>query len=125
MSAKTSLFVLACLLAISVYGSVSANEAQHSDLPPPPPKPEKFTTKQQLKDYLVKLHEYYAIIGRPRFGRSFPMSMSAETSSVEFDNELTTSNVPVSMILEIMDRNNDGFISKKELNDFLRVFQKQ
>lgn len=123
MSTKSSLFVLACLMILSIYGSVAANESQHSDLPPPPPKPEKFTTKQQLKEYLVKLHEYYAIIGRPRFGRSYPIV--EDTNSIEFDEQLSTSNVPVSMILEIMDKNNDGFISKKELNDFLRVFQRQ
>jgi hypothetical protein len=123
MSTKSSLFILSCLMILSIYGSVVANESQHSDLPPPPPKPEKFTTKQQLKEYLVKLHEYYAIIGRPRFGRSFPMY--DESNSIEFDDQLSTSNVPVSMVLEIMDKNNDGFISRKELSDFLKVFQRQ
>jgi hypothetical protein len=124
MSTKSSLFVLACLMILSIYGSVAGNESQHSDLPPPPPKPEKFTTKQQLKEYLVKLHEYYAIIGRPRFGRSYPF-FEDQSNSIEFDDQLSTTNVPVSMILEIMDKNNDGYISKKELNDFLRVFQRQ
>ena len=57
-------------LAFAIFLSVAS--AQYSDLPPPPQKPERFTSKQQLKEYLVKLHEYYAIIGRPRFGRSSP-----------------------------------------------------
>ena len=56
------------LLSIDILSTKGVN-AQYSDLPPPPQKPERFTSKQQLKDYLVKLHEYYAIIGRPRFGR--------------------------------------------------------
>jgi hypothetical protein len=56
------------LLSIDILSIKGAN-AQYSDLPPPPQKPDRFTSKQQLKDYLVKLHEYYAIIGRPRFGR--------------------------------------------------------
>ena len=57
----------------------------------PPTRPDKFNTREELKRYLqlvsvterfyhhtakrkitryVQVHEYYAIIGRPRFGRS-------------------------------------------------------
>jgi hypothetical protein len=60
------------LLTILILLTLEVVNAQYSDLPPPPVKPERFTSKQQLKEYLVKLHEYYAIIGRPRFGRSSP-----------------------------------------------------
>jgi hypothetical protein len=33
-------------------------------------RPRRFRNKQQFKNFLMKLHEYYAIVGRPRFGRS-------------------------------------------------------
>ncbi|CAF1527672.1 unnamed protein product [Rotaria sp. Silwood1] len=41
-----------------------------TDVPPPPPRPERFHSREELKRYLQLVHEYYAIIGRPRFGRS-------------------------------------------------------
>jgi hypothetical protein len=34
----------------------------------PPVKPERFENYKQLKEYLVKCYEYYAIHGRPKFG---------------------------------------------------------
>ncbi len=39
------------------------------DMVPPPVKADQFTSKQQLKDYLVKLHQYYSYMARPRFGK--------------------------------------------------------
>ncbi|KAL8569798.1 hypothetical protein ACOMHN_006524 [Nucella lapillus] len=36
----------------------------------PPIRPSRFTSPNELKSYLKALNEYYAIVGRPRFGRS-------------------------------------------------------
>ena len=110
MSAKSILFLFAYLFMVSLYGSVSAkhvSEARDFDITQPPQKPEKFATKQELKDYMVKLHDYYAVIGRPRFGRSFPM-YEKQLSSAE---ELNTAelNIPVSLVMEIMAKNNDAY----------------
>jgi len=69
------MFAISILAILSFSSAVDANP-HYSDLPPPPQKPERFTSKQQLKEYLVKLHEYYAIIGRPRFGRSSQLLLS-------------------------------------------------
>ncbi len=65
---KVYFTVLLSIIVMSVLNQVV--KCDNSDLPPPPEKPERFTSRQQLKEYLIKLHEYYAIIGRPRFGRS-------------------------------------------------------
>ncbi|XP_014681459.1 PREDICTED: pro-neuropeptide Y-like isoform X2 [Priapulus caudatus] len=39
------------------------------DMPLPPQRPGVFKTPHQLRTYLQKLNEYYAIVGRPRFGK--------------------------------------------------------
>lgn len=89
----------------------------YSDLPPPPPKPEKFTSKQQLKDYLIKLHEYYAIIGRPRFGRrSFDMTEYNSNNDDLFESGIDK------LLLDMVDHNRDGYASKKEINDFTKIW---
>lgn len=111
-----------------------ATAQSYSDLPPPPQKPEKFTSKQQLKDYLIKLHEYYAIIGRPRFGRrSFDSSSSLinalanqSPSAVDLNDDYEDAGfvrvMPDKLVLELVDQNRDGYASKKELNDFVKVW---
>ena len=48
------------------------SDSLNSDVATPPPRPERFSSKKELKDYVAKLHEYYAVMGRPRFGRSSP-----------------------------------------------------
>jgi hypothetical protein len=45
--------VFVVCLALSVLNSSGLAQAMDSDLPPPPTRPERFTSKQQLKDYLV------------------------------------------------------------------------
>ena len=54
LSSNIKVVFLTCL-ALAVIGSHCGAEATDSDLPPPPEKPGRFTSKQQLKDYLVSL----------------------------------------------------------------------
>ncbi|CAL1533953.1 unnamed protein product [Lymnaea stagnalis] len=35
----------------------------------PPERPEEFKNPNELRKYLKALNEYYAIVGRPRFGK--------------------------------------------------------
>ena len=58
----SAVYLISFAVLISFLCNVNA-EAQYSDLPPPPTKPEKFTSKQQLKEYLVKLHEQSETFG--------------------------------------------------------------
>ena len=134
--AANKLLLVACLAVVvcmAYSASVRAsselfNSAQYSDLPPPPPKPEKFTSKQQLKEYLIKLHEYYAIIGRPRFGRSYPSAKLIESANDsnevnESSAEILNNGVPDRLIIELMDENHDGFTSKDEIYSFIKLFR--
>lgn len=57
---KSSLIALFVLLV--VFQVVNSYQAEVDY----PAKPEKFDNGEQLKDYLNKMHEYLAIIGRPR-----------------------------------------------------------
>ncbi|CAF1062022.1 unnamed protein product [Adineta steineri] len=45
-------------------------EAVFTDVPPPPKRPDHFRTKDELKRYLQKLHEYHMILGRWRSRRN-------------------------------------------------------
>ena len=119
------ILTLACLALIAIScAEANDSDSQYSNLPPPPLKPDRFTSKQQLKEYLVKLHEYYAIIGRPRFGRSYPSQMFAQKSKpIEFteDNQSSENPInPVNLIFELFDHNNDNTITREEVIIFFK-----
>ena len=148
----TILFALTyLLLALIVKNGINAQlEQGSSDLPPPPQKPDKFTSKQQLKEYLVKLHEYYAIIGRPRFGRSYEIKKEdlvdeekdKQTESLNDEtlqaNEISNENMAyllpnsfkstknsISFIFELLDSDKDGLITKSEFLKFFKNLSQQ
>ncbi|KAL5011025.1 hypothetical protein ScPMuIL_013330 [Solemya velum] len=59
--------VLAAFLVVSVLlVEVTCQDAMLA----PPDRPSEFRTPDQLRRYLKALNDYYAIVGRPRFGRS-------------------------------------------------------
>ncbi|CAF0767091.1 unnamed protein product [Adineta steineri] len=67
MTSRVS-WIMFIVIAIQMAGILSV----FTDVPPPPTRPERFHSREELKRYLQLVHEYYAIIGRPRFGRSQP-----------------------------------------------------
>lgn len=54
------------LVASLVLLEVTCQEAMLA----PPERPAEFRSPRELRQYLKALNEYYAIVGRPRFGRS-------------------------------------------------------
>lgn len=58
--------VIASLLVVLFTLNVSSQDS----LLAPPSRPSEFRTPEELRQYLKALNEYYAIVGRPRFGRS-------------------------------------------------------
>jgi hypothetical protein len=118
------IYILSFIAFVWVVTNVNA-DTQYSDLPPPPTKPEKFTSKQQLKEYLVKLHEYYAIIGRPRFGKRSYFQDFLSNEQEDISNELYQELIPTSEDIKILDQNQNGIISKQELTKFINLFSKQ
>ena len=81
--------------------------------PLPPEQPDKFTSKQQLMEYWDKVTEYYNVIGRPKFGRSLKKSVN--------ELQISSGAVPANIVLKILDRNHDGFISKEEIQYFVNM----
>lgn len=57
-----SAVLIACLLVLEV----SCNDNMLS----PPERPETFRNPAELRRYLQALHEYYSIVGRPRYSYS-------------------------------------------------------
>lgn len=51
------------MLAIFI-GQIEATE-----YPTPPPVPSQFLTPNDVQKYLNQLHNYYMVVGRPRFGK--------------------------------------------------------
>lgn len=67
VSNKTKFFSI--ILSLSLLGIMIIKIQAESVLPQlPPVKPKRFENYKQLKEYLVKCYEYYAIHGRPKFG---------------------------------------------------------
>ena len=54
--------LVAALCSILINQSEAAN-----DYPSPPPVPSKFENPEEVQKYLKLLHNYYLIVGRPRF----------------------------------------------------------
>ncbi|CAF2981133.1 unnamed protein product [Rotaria socialis] len=91
-------WIVFIFLAIQTAQVLSA----FTDVPPPPKRPERFHSREELKRYLQLVHEYYAIIGRPRFGRSTQLKPRIESS--DFD------------LFKFFDTNGDKSISYKEFH---------
>ncbi|KAL8612946.1 hypothetical protein ACOMHN_001029 [Nucella lapillus] len=68
-------FLCAFLVISLVLAEVTCQEAMLA----PPDRPQEFRSPGELRRYLKALNEYYAIVGRPRFGRS----VSTNKRSVE------------------------------------------
>ncbi|BFZ06519.1 hypothetical protein BsWGS_09558 [Bradybaena similaris] len=57
----------------------------------PPERPREFRNPSELRQYLKELNEYYAIMGRPRFGkRNGAIGYSDYLSPSEWDELLTS-----------------------------------
>jgi len=68
--------VIFVALIADVYGSPDG-------VPGPPRRPPVFSSPEELKDYLQALNEYFAIVGRPRFGRSVNKRSAYRRSNAE------------------------------------------
>jgi len=44
-------------------------------------RPEAFATAEELQAYLKKIRDYYAVLGRPRFGRSIRQTNTLKDAS--------------------------------------------
>ncbi|XP_045208683.1 pro-neuropeptide Y-like isoform X2 [Mercenaria mercenaria] len=60
------ILALVCIMAILISTATCLPDAMLA----PPSRPSEFRSPGQLRSYLKALNDYYAIVGRPRFGRS-------------------------------------------------------
>lgn len=78
----TKIIIKSAILCVVLFGCLSmlvsaesglfseeSNLKQQQDLPEKPERPLVFKSKQELLNYIKKVNEYYAIVGRPRFGK--------------------------------------------------------
>jgi hypothetical protein len=57
---------------VMIFGLLALSQLDATEYPAPPRIPAKFNTPEEVQQYLGKLHNYYVMVGRPRFGkRSF------------------------------------------------------
>lgn len=77
--------------------------AEAQDMTGPPPRPDVFRNPQELRDYLKALNEYFAIVGRPRFGRSV-----SKRSTYSFKRNANSFNN--------LDMDGDGMVTPDELS---------
>ncbi|XP_011448178.3 pro-neuropeptide Y isoform X1 [Magallana gigas] len=57
------------LLAVLLVTLLSVWTVLGNDSLLPPNRPSRFSSPGQLRQYLKALNDYYAIVGRPRFGK--------------------------------------------------------
>uniref|UniRef100_A0A0B6YRT3 Neuropeptide Y n=1 Tax=Arion vulgaris TaxID=1028688 RepID=A0A0B6YRT3_9EUPU len=81
-------FVVVLLLVIAVaIMEVTCSTQMLS----PPERPREFRNPNELRQYLKELNEYYAIMGRPRFGkRNLATGYSDYLSPSEWEEILST-----------------------------------
>ncbi|XP_029647179.2 uncharacterized protein LOC115221105 [Octopus sinensis] len=76
--------IIITLLVVGIMFAMQVS-CQESMLAPPN-RPSEFRSPEELRKYLKALNEYYAIVGRPRFGRS----VSKRAASNTFAEALTS-----------------------------------
>ncbi|CAF1158877.1 unnamed protein product [Rotaria sp. Silwood1] len=68
---------IASLLLMIVL--IDLGQAAFSRVPPPPRRPDHLLSREDLKRYLQKVHEYHSILGRWRLRREFDNNLSSHT----------------------------------------------
>ncbi len=80
----SNLYRLSILLAFAALLAV-LSQADATEYPVLPKVPTKFNTPEEVQQYLGKLHNYYVMVGRPRFGKRanlFEAAMTQEEDGI-------------------------------------------
>ena len=72
---KLKLLTLFALMYLLVVQTHQTDAKAKRELPSPSTPPEKFTSRQELREFLKKLHEYAKVVLQLRSGRSFSSSL--------------------------------------------------
>lgn len=106
-SNATNLIKYSLLLAIIM--SILINEINAAtDYPSPPAVPTRFENPQEVQKYLTQLHNYYLVVGRPRFGkRSFfgykntPYTPDQDNSNDEDENNINNNITKLFQLIDL------------------------
>ena len=108
-SNATSLIKYSLLLAIIMSTLINQIQAA-TDYPSPPAVPTRFENPQEVQKYLTQLHNYYLVVGRPRFGkRSFlgykntPFVSDLDNSNNDEDENNISINNNVAKLFQLID----------------------
>ncbi|XP_064594495.1 pro-neuropeptide Y-like isoform X2 [Liolophura sinensis] len=77
--------LVALLVAVVLVVGVTSQDSMLA----PPDRPTEFRSPNELRRYLKALNEYYAIVGRPRFGRSISKRMAEMAAAAQGDADIT------------------------------------
>ena len=97
---KTTQILLLCLIGMSIQISISEAKKKNDPRLPAlagvqqvdassidqPERPVVFRNKAELMNYLKRLNEFYAIVGRPRFGKRSSSSLDDYLSDENFED---------------------------------------
>ncbi|RMZ94497.1 neuropeptide Y [Brachionus plicatilis] len=111
MCAKNQVIISCIGLAViaALIGQIEATE-----YPTPPPVPSQFLTPNDVQKYLNQLHNYYMVVGRPRFGKRSRVR-AADYSDADDEPYIGS-------MFSFLDLNGDSAIS---LAEFKRIFDKE
>jgi len=105
---------LSIYLSIGLIISIAVIQLNATEYPSPPTVPTKFESADDVQRYLNQLHNYYLVVGRPRFGkRSFDFS---PFKNAELNRNIQNKKMESSHLFSLMDLNGDDYISREEFN---------
>jgi len=64
-----NIFRISMILSLAAVCLLVLSSADATEYPAPPQVPKKFNSPEEVQQYLGKLHNYYVMVGRPRFGK--------------------------------------------------------
>jgi hypothetical protein len=101
-------FILSIVLAVII------SQSSATEYPSPPTVPSKFESADDVQRYLNQLHNYYLVVGRPRFGkRNFEFS---SFKNAEANRNVPNKKIESSHLFSLMDLNGRCcFNSKKKI----------
>lgn len=90
-------FILSIVLAVII------SQSSATEYPSPPTVPSKFESADDVQRYLNQLHNYYLVVGRPRFGkRNFDFS---SFQNAENNRNVQNKKIESSHLFSLMDLN--------------------
>jgi hypothetical protein len=96
-------------LLMSILLSVVIIQVNATDYPQPPTVPPKFESADDVQRYLNLLHNYYLVVGRPRFGKRSSYGQADLFVGQKLNKNLENKKIEKSHLFSMMDINGKDF----------------